>query len=403
MQFHHGLQRFGKFRLLCRSAHFALAPSECLVYDRHWLYYSQKGVSSTEIFVITHIMPEPSDKTSIHQRIRQLRTECAGGRGKADFARRLGISPSTYDYYEKSRTPPAELLVRIAELAGADLLWLLTGRAGPSTPAADHPSIGRAAHLLAHRPDAAGPLGAFVTLLAEVARTFPHAEAGQGSEDRPSPAAEADRPSPAPEIDGPAPAPDRPAPAVAQAPPSGADDSRAGWIPILGRTAAGVPQFWPAGEGEGVVSLADLVGPIAGPSRTVGRARAVPLAGGEAVTVEMVRLDRPAPPGASEFVVIDPAAARAWGSPFAVRVDGDSMAPDIRHGDVVVLCPDTPAADGAPAVVQLTGQIGVSCKLYRRDGQWVHLIPVNDRYAPTRHPLAELTWALKVLARVRPD
>ncbi len=336
-------------------------------------------------------MADLGPNASIHERIRQLRTELAGSRGKADFARKLGISPSTYDYYEKSRTPPADVLIRIAELTGADLLWLLTGREGGGSPAVDHPAVRRAAALLARRPDAAGPLGAFVTLLAEATEKFGQAEAG--------PAGQVAAPDQAPAAPPASAAGEAP---VAEAPVAEADDPRAGWVPILGRTAAGVPQFWQAGDGEGVVLLEDLVGPVASPSHSVGRAEAVGLGGAEPVPVEMVQLDSPAPPGTSEFVVIDPAAAARWRALFGVRVDGESMTPDIRHGDIVLLSPDCPAVDGSPAVVQLAGQIGVTCKLYRRDGECLHLIPVDDRHAATRHPLAELTWALKVLARVRP-
>jgi len=46
--------------------------------------------------------------------------EYAGTRGKASFAREIGISPSTYDYYENSRVPPADVLVRISELTNGN-------------------------------------------------------------------------------------------------------------------------------------------------------------------------------------------------------------------------------------------------------------------------------------------
>ena len=51
---------------------------------------------------------------------------------------------------------------------------------------------------------------------------------------------------------------------------------------------------------------------------------------------------------------------------FAVRIDGASMAPEILHGDVVILSPSCPAEQGKPAVVQLADKIGVTCKLFRR-------------------------------------
>jgi SOS-response transcriptional repressor LexA len=78
------------------------------------------------------------------------------------------------------------------------------------------------------------------------------------------------------------------------------------------------------------------------------------------------------------------------------------MAPEIRHGDVVICSPSVPAADGAAAVVQLKGQIGVTCKLFRRAGQTVHLVPINEQYAPQAFSARRMVWAQKVLARVRP-
>ncbi len=103
----------------------------------------------------------------ICRRVEQVRRELHGDRGKVRFAKQLGISPSTYNYYESSRIPPAEILVRISEAGGVDLRWLLTGaESSPAVPAG-HPAIGRIAKLLGDNPDAAGPLMAFVEILAE--------------------------------------------------------------------------------------------------------------------------------------------------------------------------------------------------------------------------------------------
>ena len=46
------------------------------------------------------------------------------------FAKELGISPSTFHEYLKGRTPPADLLVRICERFNVSETWLLTGE-GP--------------------------------------------------------------------------------------------------------------------------------------------------------------------------------------------------------------------------------------------------------------------------------
>ncbi len=61
-----------------------------------------------------------NEKTII-ERIRSLREQYAGRRGKSKFARVLDISPSTYNYYENNRIPPIEILLKICEVtAGSD-------------------------------------------------------------------------------------------------------------------------------------------------------------------------------------------------------------------------------------------------------------------------------------------
>ena len=81
-------------------------------------------------------------------------------------------------------------------------------------------------------------------------------------------------------------------------------------------------------------------------------------------------------------------------------VDGDSMAPRCRDGDIVLLSPDEPAREGRPAVVKLKGQIGATCKLYVPHGDRLHLVPVNENYPTTEHALDAVEWALAVLWRV---
>jgi len=270
--------------------------------------------------------------------------------------------------------PPADLLVRIADAGGVDLRWLLTGRAHDPAVPAGHPAVGRIATLLADRPGAAAPLTAFVDLLAE-SLSWPAKPAAAG---------------------GPGGAAGAAAGAVADA-----HDARRDWIPILGRSAAGVPRFWAdADDARGVTTLTDLIARHADAARDVRPAVAADAEGRGDRVAQLITLRGPDDAGVAEFV----AAAdikRAHGDAFAVRIDGDSMAPEILHGDVVVCSPSADAADGRAAVVQLEGQIGVTCKLFRRAGETVHLVPVNERYAPQSFPAEALVWALRVLARVR--
>jgi len=318
-----------------------------------------------------------SPPKEICRRIAQLRLETAGPRGKSSFANKLGLSPSTYDYYERSRVPPADVLLQIADLTGADLRWLLTGQAGEKgVVAAGHPVLQRAAALLADRPDAAEPLAAFLDILAAAMR-FPA---------KPAEAAQ----------------PPEPDPAAADGPTSAAAGEPAGGIAVLGRSAAGVPQFWAhPDEAAGLTSLEALISRhAAGAPRRVRPATADDARGGDPTRVQLVTLRAPDADEAVEFVLAPDTHAR-WPDAFALRIDGDSMAPDIRHGDLVLLSPGAQAADGQPAVVQLQGQIGVTCKLFRRRGDVVHLVPINERYEIAAFPAEQVVWALRVLGRVR--
>jgi len=284
--------------------------------------------------------------------------------------------------------------VRIAEVTGADLRWLLTGRESPEAAAPfDHPTLRRAAALLADRPDAAAPLAAFLDILIEVGK-FP-AKTGH------SPAAGEERTGPG---EGPA-----KRQAVAARPPRAAEEAaqagkaaRAGWIPILGRSAAGVPHFWADGdETAGLTTLEELISRHSSAAASdVQPALAAGIEGGEESPVQIVTLSVPDAGEVVQFVAAPQIKAR-WLDAFALRIDGDSMAPDIRHGDLAVLSPGAPASDGRAAVVQLEGQIGVTCKLFRRREGVVHLVPVNDRYEIATFPADQLVWALRVLARVR--
>ena len=318
-----------------------------------------------------------STKTSqkeISSRIAQVRLEVAGPRGKSKFANLLGLSPSTYDYYESTRMPPADLLVRVAQIAKVDLNWLLTGQSRPDTVPLDHPILQRAAAMLAEKSDAAAPLAAFLDLLS-ASLNFP-ADKDSGMQPDPKPIS-----------------PD--AAAVTESP-----DPRASWIPILGRSAAGLPQFWSdADQSAGVTTLDELIERnAANPDRRTSLATAATET--DQAPVEVITLNEPDGTDVVSFVAA-PGVKAAHGDAFALRIDGDSMHPDIQHGDLVILSPSVDAADGKAAVVQLDGQIGVTCKLFRRDGNTIHLVPINDELTPQTYPATNLMWALRVLARVR--
>ncbi len=74
------------------------------------------------------MLAEATDTTaSICERLKQVRVQVCGVRGQSHFANLLHLSPSTYNYYEKGRVPPVDVLDRAARLTGAPLLWLIRG------------------------------------------------------------------------------------------------------------------------------------------------------------------------------------------------------------------------------------------------------------------------------------
>lgn len=315
----------------------------------------------------------------ICERIAQIRVELAGERGKAAFARKLEISPTTYQSYERGRVPPADVLVRIADLAGVDLRWLLTGHNSTTTsPAADNPALRRAAVLLGKQPKAAAAMAAFVDILTQ-SMAFPS---------KTTPATPAGHTQTAP---------------VAATDHSGQYQSD-NWIPILGRSAAGVPCFWAdhGGEPPAITSLQDLMaGHTERLQRHVRSAEAHYDDPRRADPVQIITLTAPEDGQTAEFIAAASIKNR-YQDAFAVRIDGDSMSPQFLHGDLVILSPSAPAADAQAAVVQLDDQIGVTCKLYQSQGQNIHLSPINELFPAQTFAASSVRWALRVLARVRP-
>jgi transcriptional regulator with XRE-family HTH domain len=64
---------------------------------------------------------------AICDRLKQVRIQVCGPRGQSHFAALLNLSPSTYNYYEKGRIPPVDVLDRAARVTGAPLMWLIRG------------------------------------------------------------------------------------------------------------------------------------------------------------------------------------------------------------------------------------------------------------------------------------
>lgn len=316
------------------------------------------------------------DEKAIIDRIRELRIRFAGERGKSNFARSLGISPSTYNYYEENRVPPIETLLAICQITGADLNWLLTGQS--STASAGLPFSGPArellnkiASLLDKNSEMAEPVSAFVDLLCEK----------KGIEKQIIPES------------------------------TTTDSAKTGWIPVLGRTAAGIVHCWSdttmPGSSEAVTKIEELVRQHTG-KEIIGKSdvpvsvdfQLAELSSAISNTnVSLVRVSGTGRGQTVEFIDCDKISS-VFPDCFALHVDGDSMSPRINDGDIVIISPSVPASDGQVAIARIADQIGITCKLIRTTPKGVHLVPINEKYETKIVPHKDLLWAVCVLCHV---
>jgi hypothetical protein len=190
-----------------------------------------------------------------------------------------------------------------------------------------------------------------------------------------------------------------------------AKTERPGWIPVLGRTAAGIVHFWnqtllPEPQ-QAITELDELVtkhigkniiGSVNGTVSIDLQAR--PLVENlKSQQVNLIKLGGPEQELIVEFVQCEEI-YKLFPDSFALQIDGDSMSPRINDGDIVILSPSVPAAQGQIAVARLMNQIGVTCKLIRTTENEVHLIPINERYEPKVVSRKDLLWALAVLCHI---
>lgn len=306
------------------------------------------------------------NEKDIIKRFAQIRIKYYGVRGKSSFAKDLGISPSTYNYYENDRVPPINLLVKASKLLGVSLGWLITGdenMGGDEGNSSKYINfIEKLENISACNPHALQAVMAFMDILGQTESII--------SDD---------------------------------------NNERSGWIPVLGRTAAGIVSKW-----QDVISdqpsnletqLEDLVEKHV--TNKVEKLAAIANAGSDNVgskldvSVKPVLVQtQPAEDEAiCEFVdCVD--IKRKYPDAFALRVDGDSMSPRINDGQVIILSPSLKPSQGHVAVVKVKDQIGVTCKIIRISKDGMHLIPINERYETKIVPLDQILWSLAVISKI---
>ena len=286
------------------------------------------------------------------ERIIILRKKFGGDRGKSTFARALGISASTYSYYEQNRIPPIELLLKMCEITGTDIEWLLTGKtAAPASLAGPYsPILSHLAELFATNPETIEPIMAFVELLCEK----------KGLESHPN-----------------------------STPPQNLSP-RKNLIPILGRTAAGVVHYWnetiATGSANIATELSELVEKHLGKNIvssangtiSVDLPRADVLANTSGRSASLIQIANGNESDSVTEFIDCPSIYETQKDCFALRIAGDSMSPRINDGDAVIASPSAPPSQGQIPVVKIVNQIGVTCKLIRFADEKIHLVPINE-------------------------
>jgi transcriptional regulator with XRE-family HTH domain len=308
------------------------------------------------------------EMSPVSRRLQETREHYYGSRGRSALARDLGIAASTYAHYENDRVPPADVLLRVARLTRVRLEWLINGEGRPEdiaqAPQRDQFLLQRLASLLERRPALHDSLSGMLDALEEAAASDPQLP--------PRPFALAETPT-------------------------------AACIPVIGSTAAGTARFWselasPHGVPEADARLTTFVQQASGRSlETIGGDWIAPE--GESAPM-LVQYSQPDETGLLEFIAA-PAMKQRHPTAVAWRIDGDSMAPRYNDGDLVIASPDLPAIEGQPCIARQTGQIGVNCKLFQRDGDQILLIPINENYPVQRAAPESVEWTQRVVGVLR--
>ena len=356
------------------------------------------------------------NEKAIIKRLISLREQFAGLRGKSRFARALTISPSTYSYYEKNRIPPIEVLVKTCEITGTDLQWLLTGKKSINLPSEEqnipestqYSSLLRKLKLLlSANPQLAVSVSAFLDLLYEKnniekniqQKSFYQAKAEQDEK------IFAHNQHPA--LDN-----NTGESNLEEIPKAQGKETRPGWIPVLGRTAAGIIHLWEQTvmpeSNNAVTQLDQLV------KKHIGKSVVASSQGRVTVDLQARKLLQKLKTEQINLIQVEPDTDQeivefiessqiysVYPDCFALRIDGESMVPRINDNDIVILSPSVTAKQGQIAVVKLADQIGVTCKFIRQADDKIHLIPVNEDYDTKIVKKDDLLWALAVLCHVR--
>jgi len=326
-------------------------------HSNYWLY-EQKKMGERE--------KKLHSESGISVRLTYLREKCFGSRGKQRFAKELGIPLSSYATYEAGRTPPPELLVKVSEVTGCDLGWLMTGKLQALPKASPDPEmediLTRMEQLISSQPKAKEAVRALMDVLAG------------GAE------------------------------AVKQAETQTAKSLPAAVFPILGRAAAGLPAFWLDEKTE--TPVFDRMLNEYDPQKIM---QYLPLPLIEASPpysnkgdAQIFQLADPVDVGGlsvSGFLRVGHLEGK--GKLLAMRIDGKSMEPVLHEGDLVIADTGQPAQAGQIALVEVVGGVGAVCKLFFPEKDHIRISPINRECETADIPPHLLRYAFRVIGVVK--
>ena len=84
---------------------------------------------------------------------------------------------------------------------------------------------------------------------------------------------------------------------------------------------------------------------------------------------------------------------------FALHVKGESMAPRIEEGDIVIVSPRQEVSSGDICVVRVSGED--TLKKIKFEGNYVHLIPLNPSHDPVTVKKKDVNFAWKVVKVIK--
>lgn len=303
----------------------------------------------------------PTNAQQLGTRIREIRRRHFGARGKAEFAARLALAVDEYEKIERGSVPGGEVLLKICEVTGEDLQWLLTGVASRSTVviggvrSRHQVLLTRIAQTLDDTPELAGPLEAFVELLTRGAAL---------------------------------------APADADALPAPSDDPL---IPIV--ELADLPDTPPdAVLAPGAAAMAVGDGGASAPFR-------------RAVLIEPALAYRDEPEAAEQSIEVlggsdaprflrHAALRRALPDACATRIADDAMSPMFQSGDVVVFGASAASRIGQPAVCRFADAARNRCRIWLGESENQVRLGCLTADNPETLERDALRWSRDVVYRV---